>query len=808
MINPLNHYRDSTYNTDDAITGSSDDSGGSSTASYASASSTDPEANGGGSGENLQSVTDQVGDKNSLSYANTDSNNPGGGFQPTGSTDSAGRSNSYTYTSFGSLQDSSNSGTGSSAAKATVHYADAGSAKGVPVNSVDPANQGVADPGSPCGSGHSDCTKYDYDASGDLITVTPPNTTHGNTQLGAQHFTYDGFGRTKTVTNGQGVTSTNTYDLLSRTLSTSFSDGSPTITFTYSSGGSVLTRTRGSASTGYQYDALGRLTGENIAGTSVSCPSGASNSMLCYAYDAAGNLTGLSDGRGTDHYAYDAANQLVLLTEATGRSDVFAYDGNGHRTQEWLKATGQGTPAANGTVTVTDPTGWGTHIVDTLDKAGKPCEIKATASGGGTVADTTYKYNTGSSACTNPTATTSMGLMQIAHDYSAGTRTTYTYSDTSTDRLSEAKTTLDSDGSTASDYTYGYDVDGNLTSGSNGDHDYDEANQRFGTGIGYDADGNMTAGPATAGAQTNVYSGSDQTTNTTIGSVNQTNAYAATDQVERMSAGAMSFTAGRNGQVGQPSLQSDTNTSTGTIRYFVRDNGGALVAMVTASTSSPAVGSGNAADYYLTDASGNVSRLVNAVGTVTGFYGYDPYGGHMTATGADAGTNPFRFASAYLDPTGLYKMGARYYNPATGRFMSQDSVTHTGDLTQGNRYAYAGDNPTNALDPTGQDSWFDSITLSGCAALLVGVCGGVTYDSSDDSLSFSAGPVVGVGGDVTEFAGSSVSGEQVSAGACAPDEVGGQVSANSENEGAVSAGPCEGAGIFGGISYDLGSIDL
>ena len=75
----------------------------------------------------------------------------------------------------------------------------------------------------------------------------------------------------------------------------------------------------------------------------------------------------------------------------------------------------------------------------------------------------------------------------------------------------------------------------------------------------------------------------------------------------------------------------------------------------------------------------------------------------MTATGVDAGANPYRFASAYLDTgTGLYKTGARYYNPTYGRFLTQDSVDHTGDLTQGNNYAYTGDNPVNVLDPTGE----------------------------------------------------------------------------------------------------------
>ena len=46
---------------------------------------------------------------------------------------------------------------------------------------------------------------------------------------------------------------------------------------------------------------------------------------------------------------------------------------------------------------------------------------------------------------------------------------------------------------------------------------------------------------------------------------------------------------------------------------------------------------------------------------------------------------------------------ARYYDPATGRFISRDSVhgTVTNPITQ-NAYAYAGDNPNVYADPSGK----------------------------------------------------------------------------------------------------------
>ncbi len=44
-------------------------------------------------------------------------------------------------------------------------------------------------------------------------------------------------------------------------------------------------------------------------------------------------------------------------------------------------------------------------------------------------------------------------------------------------------------------------------------------------------------------------------------------------------------------------------------------------------------------------------------------------------------------------------MGARYYQPASGRFTQLDP--HPGQLLTVNRFAYVGCNPTNGTDPTG-----------------------------------------------------------------------------------------------------------
>jgi RHS repeat-associated protein len=54
------------------------------------------------------------------------------------------------------------------------------------------------------------------------------------------------------------------------------------------------------------------------------------------------------------------------------------------------------------------------------------------------------------------------------------------------------------------------------------------------------------------------------------------------------------------------------------------------------------------------------------------------------------------FAEMELDSTGLYHTQTRYYSPAIGRFLSPDAGLPA------NAFAYADDDPVNAIDPTGR----------------------------------------------------------------------------------------------------------
>ena len=162
----------------------------------------------------------------------------------------------------------------------------------------------------------------------------------------------------------------------------------------------------------------------------------------------------------------------------------------------------------------------------------------------------------------------------------------------------------------------------------------------------------------------------------------------------RVSKGNISFTYDSNGRL----LKQSNGLE------FVYDNSGVI-----------GVKYNNAQYFYRRDCQGNIIALIDNSGAVVVEYKYDAWGNHE-ATVADetyvalAEINPFRYRGYYYDSeTDLYFLQTRYYDPVVGRFISRDSIEYADPETICglNLYAYCGNNPVMATDPTGRAEWWE-----------------------------------------------------------------------------------------------------
>jgi RHS repeat-associated protein len=106
-------------------------------------------------------------------------------------------------------------------------------------------------------------------------------------------------------------------------------------------------------------------------------------------------------------------------------------------------------------------------------------------------------------------------------------------------------------------------------------------------------------------------------------------------------------------------------------------------------------------EYILPDALGSVRQVIDAAGQVSLAQGYDPFGNLLEQVGV--GQSGFGYTGEQEDPsTGLIFLRARYYEPMTGRFLSED--TKPGIAYQPKSlhiYMYAWNNPVLLTDPSG-----------------------------------------------------------------------------------------------------------
>ncbi len=130
--------------------------------------------------------------------------------------------------------------------------------------------------------------------------------------------------------------------------------------------------------------------------------------------------------------------------------------------------------------------------------------------------------------------------------------------------------------------------------------------------------------------------------------------------------------------------------------------------------------------YALTDYLGTVHALVDATGDIAESYEFDAWGNLLTVRDSSSAIIPqsalgnrYLFQGReYSWASGLYYFRARWYDPVTGRWLSNDPIGISGGL---NQYVFCANNPVNMTDSFGL--WNQGMFWRGVAGLGANVVG-------------------------------------------------------------------------------------
>jgi RHS repeat-associated protein len=542
------------------------------------------------------------------------------------------------------------------------------------------------------------------------------------------HYTYDGSGRLKTITDPKDQVTTYTYNIDDTLASTGFSNetiATPDISRTYDTYyPRALTMVDGNGTTTYTYTAAGT----NGAGQLASVDGPFSNDTVTYSYDVLGRvLTRLLNGTGTE-ITYDALGRVSELefpigeldytyVGHTGRVATVTYPNSQTSTYSYfndqqdfrLQTIHHKNPSA-ATLSKFDYTydDVGNILTWRQERAGSAAKIYTFAHD---LADQLI------SAVLTDTNSTPTILKRQAWNYdAAGNRTVDQTDDAVFASTHDAMNRLGSrapggpivfegalneggtvtiDGkpatvdasnnfrgtATLSGATTTVTLKAKDSSGNETTKQYEVDAAGSTTNYTYDANGNLTfdgtrtyfwnalnrlveVKEGTSTIATFEYDGEGRRTEKVGGGLTHQYIYDAEDIVEERTSGSSSDTIRYHHGVGIDEPLARTNGS-------------------------------SVPTYYLADHLGSIVQETSASGAVTLEREYDPWGVAMQG----ASTSGYAYTGREWDAEiGLSYNRARYYDPTAGRFLGEDPIGLLGGF---NWMSYVANRPVGAIDPFG-----------------------------------------------------------------------------------------------------------
>ncbi len=591
-------------------------------------------------------------------------------------------------------------------------------------------------------SGSFDTTSYAYTPAGQLKTMTDPAgnqwswtydvlgrlTASSDPDTGDTTNSYDPAGRLTSTTDARGITLDYSYDTLDRKTDeyldpptagsklahwdydTATATGAPAGTLAKGQPADAIRYTSGTSGPAFttavtSYDQAGRPTG-----TSLTIPAGYGPLTGTYTtamgYAVTGQLTSRTDppvgglASETLTLGYDSLGQPGGLdSDLASYLATVGYDHYGRLTtlgQSWSAAT------LNHTYHWQDGSN---RLLETL--------VQRNAATNAIIADRHYSYDQAGdiTAINDPTPATGTDTQCFSYDYQQQLTEAWTPASTN---CADPRSDTSLGGPAPYWQSYQYDVTGNRLSLDRHATDTAHADETDtytypapGTGqphavqtishsdaspttsYGYDPAGDTTTLP---GGQTLSYDPEGHLASVQTGSANQHNIYDAN--------GSLLLRTDPNGDTTlyladtQAHLTAGASTASAS-RTYTAPNGNQVAERTTTA------GATGSKLYFLdTDTNGTITATLDTANNPTRRH-FDPYGNPRDPA-PPTWIDPNTYLNKPTNPTtATIHLGARDYDPTTGRFLTPDPILDPADPPQNNGYSYAHNNPTTSSDPTG-----------------------------------------------------------------------------------------------------------